>query len=79
MQACVARAARALLDGWVAVWPNGELRYQVFPGRGAPLDHPVPQSELASGGNNLAAATERLVNVLDLLVELHTRARGATT
>jgi hypothetical protein len=68
-----ARAA-ALLDGWVAIWPDGTARWQVYPGRGAPLDHPVPQTELALRGGDLARAGERLVLVLDLLVELSKRA-----
>ncbi|MDB4956253.1 MAG: hypothetical protein JWO36_3822 [Myxococcales bacterium] len=57
----------SLLDGWVAYWePNG-LRYRVYPGRGAPLDHPMPLSDLAL---NRAAPPERLIAVIELLVEI---------
>ncbi len=33
--------------GWVAIWPDGTLRFQVYPGRGAPLDSPIPVTGLA--------------------------------
>ena len=39
-----------LIDGWIAVWPGECLRYNVQPGRGAPLDHPVPITEMAFRG-----------------------------
>lgn len=65
-----ARAA-AVLDGWVAVWKNGALCYQVYPGRGAPFDHPLPLTDLRAGE---PASPERMLSVLDLLGEIAIRA-----
>jgi hypothetical protein len=61
-----ARSA-ATLDGWVAYWEREGLRYRVYPGRGAPLDHPLPLSDLALGRPGTA---DRLVAVIELLVEI---------
>lgn len=58
------------LDGWLAYWDADGLRYRVYPGRGAPLDHPLPLSDLAL---NRPATAERLVAVIELLVELGKR------
>jgi hypothetical protein len=66
--------ATALLDGWIAVWPGRALRYRVCPGRGAPLDHPIPIPSLALGVEDVASTTERLVRVFDLLEEIAERA-----
>jgi hypothetical protein len=63
--------ATAVLDGWVAIWPGAALRYHVEPGRGAPLDHPLPLSELRTGA---PADTARLVSVFELCAELAGRA-----
>jgi hypothetical protein len=62
--------AVATLDGWLAYWEREGLRYRVYPGRGAPLDHPIPLSDLALGkiGN-----PERLASVIELLVEIAVR------
>ena len=65
--------AIATLDGWLAFWEPEGLRYRVYPGRGAPLDHPLPLSELAL---NRPAPPERLIAVICLLVEI--AARGVT-
>ncbi|HKA87400.1 MAG TPA: hypothetical protein VKE22_07020 [Haliangiales bacterium] len=73
-----ARAA-AVLDGWVAAWPGAGIRYRVCPGRGAPLDHPVPQSELAFRPGDPAAAAERLVRVFDLIAELAAKCCSSST
>jgi hypothetical protein len=64
------RRARAVaaIDGWIAYWDHESLRYRVYPGRGAPLDHPMPLSDLALG--RPSAAAERVVAVVELLVEL---------
>src|SRR6185312_7796241 len=64
-----AQRARATttLDGWLAYWEREGLRYCVYPGRGAPLDHPLPLSDLALGR---PAAADRFVAVIELLVEL---------
>jgi hypothetical protein len=59
------------LDGWLAYWEREGLRYRVYPGRGAPLDHPLPLSDLALG--RVPPNAERLVAVVELLVELATR------
>ncbi len=64
-----ARAA-ATLDGWLAYWENEGLRYRVYPGRGAPLDHPMPLSDLALGR---PATADRLVAVVELLAEIAIR------
>ena len=62
-----ARAA-ATLSGWLAYWEGEGVRYRVYPGRGSPLDHPIPISDLALGRPN--ASAERLVAVVELLVEV---------
>jgi hypothetical protein len=63
--------ASAVLDGWVAVWAGGGLRYHVRPGHGAPLDHPIPLAELAAG---TPTRPDRLVHVFHLLAEMAARA-----
>jgi hypothetical protein len=63
--------AVATLDGWFAYWEGEGLRYRVYPGRGAPLDHPMPLSDLALG--RAAATAERLITVIELLIELGSR------
>ncbi len=62
--------ATATLDGWLAYWDRESLRYRVYPGRGAPLDHPLPLSDLATGR---AAGPERLQAVIELLLEIAER------
>ncbi|HSN26090.1 MAG TPA: hypothetical protein VLT45_07385, partial [Kofleriaceae bacterium] len=64
-----ARAA-ATLDGWLAYWENEGLRYRVYPGRGAPLDHPMPLSDLALAR---PATADRLVAVVELLADIAIR------
>ena len=66
--------AVAALDGWLAYWEPKALRYRVYPGRGAPLDHPMPLSDLALGR---PATAERMVAVVELLVELAGRGIAA--
>ena len=63
--------AVATIDGWIAYWDDESVRYRVFPGRGAPLDHPMPLSDLALG--RASATAERLVTVVELLVDLAAR------
>lgn len=61
----------ATLDGWLAYWDEeGGLRYRVYPGRGAPLDHPIPLSDLAL---EKVPSAERLVAVIELLVAIARR------
>jgi hypothetical protein len=62
--------AVATLDGWLAYWEPEGLRYRIYPGRGAPLDHPMPLSDLALGRG---ASADRLVAVVELLVEIAAR------
>lgn len=64
------RAVTAL-DGWLAYWDKEALRYRVYPGRGAPLDHPMPLSDLALGRS--ATKSEELVVVVELLVDIAKR------
>jgi hypothetical protein len=63
--------AVATLDGWLAYWEDEGLRYRIYPGRGAPLDHPMPLSDLALG--RATATAERLITVIELLIELGSR------
>jgi hypothetical protein len=65
--------AVASLDGWLAYWEPEGVRYRIYPGRGTPLDHPMPLSDLALGRG---ASADRLVAVVELLVEI--AARGVT-
>ncbi|HUS29341.1 MAG TPA: hypothetical protein VMZ53_12570 [Kofleriaceae bacterium] len=60
----------ATLDGWFAYWAPEGMRYRVYPGRGAPLDHPIALSDLALGRT---ASPDRLVAVIELLVEIAER------
>ena len=59
------------LDGWLAYWEHEGMRYRVYPGKGAPLDHPMPLSDLAQG--RAVGQVERLVTVIELLVEIARR------
>jgi hypothetical protein len=59
--------ATATLDGWLAYWEREGLRYRVYPGRGAPLDHPLPLSDLALGR---PVVPDRFVAVVELLVDI---------
>lgn len=63
--------AVATLDGWLAYWESEGLRYRIYPGRGAPLDHPMPLSDLALG--RTAPTAERLITVIELVLELGSR------
>lgn len=60
--------AATTLDGWLAFWDGEGLRYRVYPGRGSPVDHPMPLSDLALG--RASTHTERFVTVVALLAEL---------
>ena len=70
--------ARAVtsIDGWLAYWDGEGLRYRVYPGRGAPIDHPMPLSDLSLGRSMTNA--ERVVSVVELLVEVASRGVKAT-
>ena len=69
--AAPASAVSATLDGWLAYWEKEGMRYRVYPGRGAPLDHPMPLSDLALGQGSTTA--ERLITVIELLIEIAAR------
>jgi hypothetical protein len=62
--------AIAALDGWLAYWDQEGVRYRIYPGRGSPLDHPMPLSDLALGR---PATAERLVAVIELIAEIGAR------
>lgn len=63
----------SLIDGWIAVWPDRGLRYRVHPGRGAPLDNPIPVTEMAFRGSVVPESPERMLAVLKLLVDMTRR------
>ncbi len=69
--------ATALLDGWMAYWPGRGLIYCVLPGVGAPLENPIPITQLAFRGAIWEGAVDRLVTVLDLLTQVATRGLSA--
>lgn len=63
----------AMVDGWLALWPDRALVYALAPGQGAPLDTPIPITQLAFGGGR-AVPVDRLVTLLELLADLSERA-----
>jgi hypothetical protein len=64
----------ALIDGWLAFWDGRGLGYRVQPGQGAPLDHPIPITELAFRGEAaVSSSAERVVTLIDLLVDIARR------
>jgi hypothetical protein len=65
--------ATALVDGWLAYWPKVTLWYRVHPGRGAPVDHPIPISELAFRGSDAPTSPDRLIALIDLLCDVASR------
>ncbi|RMH40031.1 MAG: hypothetical protein D6689_14995 [Deltaproteobacteria bacterium] len=67
--------ATAVLDGWLALWRGDSLHYRVCPGRGAPLDTPIPISELAARGAPGADAAAKIITLLDLLADIAQRAK----
>ncbi|MEJ7603981.1 MAG: hypothetical protein WKG01_39240 [Kofleriaceae bacterium] len=58
------------LDGWVAYWEREGLRFRVYPGRGASIDHPMPLSDLAQGK---VPPNDRLIAVIELMIDLGER------
>jgi hypothetical protein len=68
----------ALIDGWLAFWDGHGLHYRVQPGQGAPLDHPIPVTELAFRGTAASPAADRVVTLIDLLVDIAQRGRATT-
>lgn len=70
MDAGVRARAAASLDGWLAYWDGQSLRHRVFPGQGAPIDLPIPLSQLALEKRATPESAERLVRILELCVEI---------
>ncbi len=68
----------ATVDGWIAGWDREAVRHRVFPGQGAPLDQPLPLSDLARRRPVAPAVVDRLVARIDLCAEL-ARAAGVTS
>ncbi len=64
----------AHMPGWVACWPDGTLRMQIYPGRGASLHEPIPIVALAQG--DASARPEGLVRLLELLVDVAILSHG---
>jgi hypothetical protein len=62
-----------MLDGWLAYWSGKAIQYRVLPGLGAPLDHPIPISELASRGVGAPPDVERMLGLIDLIGDLGSR------
>jgi hypothetical protein len=56
------------MPGWVACWPEGTLRMQIYPGRGASLGAPIPIVALAMKRDT--ASPDALADLLALLVDL---------
>jgi hypothetical protein len=68
----------ASLDGWLAYWDGQSLRHRVFPGQGAPLEVPIPLSQLAVDRRSTPESAERLVRVIELCAEIAAPALGTT-
>lgn len=65
--------AVTMLDGWLAYWSGRALQYRVLPGVGAPLDHPIPISELAVRGVGAPPNVERMVGLIELFADIGSR------
>jgi hypothetical protein len=59
----------ATMDGWLAGWSGASLRHRVYPGRGAPIDQPIPLSDLAIKRAG-PESVERLVTMVGLLADV---------
>jgi hypothetical protein len=70
--------ALGLLDGWVALAHGHCLRYRSYPGRGAAVDPLIPLADLAQG-QLPGGAAERMMVMLELLLELAARGEVAST
>jgi hypothetical protein len=65
--------ATALIDGWVAWWPGKGLGFRVCPGRGAPVDHPIPITELAFRPAGGPINVDKMTSLLQLLRDIASR------
>jgi hypothetical protein len=63
----------ATMDGWLAVWNGESVRHRLYPGRAAPIDHPIPLSDLALRRAGPDAA-DRLITALGVLADVARRA-----
>jgi len=59
----------ATMDGWLAVWAGEAVRQRIYPGRGAPIDRPIPLSDLALRRVHPEAA-DRLITSIAVLAEV---------
>jgi hypothetical protein len=50
-------------------YPDRAIVYHLAPGQGAPLDSPIPITQLAFGGAG-PLAVERMVTLIELLAEI---------
>ena len=62
----------ATMDGWLAAWGHESVRLRIYPGRGAPIDHPIPLSDLAVRRAGPDAA-DRLITTITVLADIATR------
>ncbi len=62
----------ASMSGWVACWPDGTLRSQIYPGRGASLNHPIPIVALAMRHE---VSPDALASLVLLLAQLAQQSR----
>jgi hypothetical protein len=70
--------AVASVDGWLAWWDGQSRRHRVFPGQGAPMDVPVPLSQLAVDRRATPESAERLVRIVELCAEIASSGLPAT-
>jgi hypothetical protein len=67
----------ATMDGWIAAWGNESVRMRLYPGRGAPIDHPIPLSDLAVRRAGPDAA-DRLITTINVLADVASRVMPAS-
>lgn len=63
-----------MMPGWLACWPEGTLRLQIYPGRGASLNKPLPILALATEQEE--GLPDSLVNLLGLLIDVAVLSHG---
>jgi hypothetical protein len=63
----------ATLDGWLAAWKGETVRQRIYPGQGAPMDQPIPISDLSDRRAG-PDAVNRLAAAIELLGEIARRA-----
>jgi hypothetical protein len=65
--------AVALIDGWIGYWPGRALRFRVSPGAGAPIDHPIPITELAVRGAGAPPRIDAMLRLIELIEAIAVR------